>query len=197
MNEINVTMKSHGMSIDARHVMLLADLMTYKVTSIHIHCLFIHSVEHFGLYLLGPPLLQTLHVYLFWTGVGRGGELQMEHLSIWKAFTLSDNSVKCCPTIPWNVGLLRSLIRVGFSVYGISRSRREFPIPSEAVWPSYQRVGLALWRSRVRVALSLLAGFVLGYLEFKLSATLVNSQRDASCKVIILILLCHIWIICF
>ena len=72
MNEINVTMKSHGMSIDARHVMLLADLMTYKVTSIHIHYLFMHSVEHFGLYLLGPPLLQTLHVYLFWTGVGRG-----------------------------------------------------------------------------------------------------------------------------
>ena len=32
MNEINVTMKSHGMSIDARHVMLLADLMTFKVT---------------------------------------------------------------------------------------------------------------------------------------------------------------------
>ncbi|XP_068736318.1 DNA-directed RNA polymerase III subunit RPC1-like isoform X2 [Montipora capricornis] len=30
MNEINMTMKSHGMSIDARHVMLLADLMTYK-----------------------------------------------------------------------------------------------------------------------------------------------------------------------
>ena len=56
MNEINVTMKSHGMSIDARHVMLLADLMTYKVTSIHIHYLFIHSVEHFGLYLL--PLLE-------------------------------------------------------------------------------------------------------------------------------------------
>ena len=65
MNEINVTMKSHGMSIDARHVMLLADLMTYKVTSIHIHYLFIHSVEHVGLYLLGPPLLQTFHVYLF------------------------------------------------------------------------------------------------------------------------------------
>ena len=65
MNEINVTMKSHGMSIDARHVMLLADLMTYKVTSIHILYLFIHSVEHVGLYLSGPPLLQTLHVYLF------------------------------------------------------------------------------------------------------------------------------------
>ena len=46
MNEINVTMKSHGMSIDARHVMLLADLMTYKVTSIHIHYLFIDSVVH-------------------------------------------------------------------------------------------------------------------------------------------------------
>ncbi|XP_045213702.1 DNA-directed RNA polymerase III subunit RPC1-like isoform X1 [Mercenaria mercenaria] len=30
MNEINYTMSSHGMSIDIRHVMLLADLMTYK-----------------------------------------------------------------------------------------------------------------------------------------------------------------------
>lgn len=65
MNEINVTMKSHGMSIDARHVMLLADLMTYKVTSIDIHYLFIHSVEHFGLYLFGPPLLQALSIYFF------------------------------------------------------------------------------------------------------------------------------------
>ena len=33
MNEITYTMKSHGMSIDSRHVMLLADLMTYKVPS--------------------------------------------------------------------------------------------------------------------------------------------------------------------
>ena len=33
MNEITYTMKSHGMSIDSRHVMLLADLMTYKVLS--------------------------------------------------------------------------------------------------------------------------------------------------------------------
>ena len=30
MNEIQYTMGSHGMSIDARHVMLLADLMTFK-----------------------------------------------------------------------------------------------------------------------------------------------------------------------
>lgn len=30
MNEITYTMVSHGMSIDVRHVMLLADLMTYK-----------------------------------------------------------------------------------------------------------------------------------------------------------------------
>ncbi|KDN52100.1 beta and beta-prime subunits of DNA dependent RNA-polymerase [Tilletiaria anomala UBC 951] len=29
-NEIQTTMKSHGMSIDPRHVMLLADIMTYK-----------------------------------------------------------------------------------------------------------------------------------------------------------------------
>ena len=31
INEIVYTMTSHGMSIDIRHVMLLADLMTYKV----------------------------------------------------------------------------------------------------------------------------------------------------------------------
>ena len=68
-----------------------------------------------------------------------------------------------------------------------------FLILSEAVWPSGQRVGLAIWRSRVRVALLPLAGFVLGYLEFKLSATLVNSQRVASsCLLSFFILLCHI-----
>ena len=31
INEIVYTMVNHGMSIDARHVMLLADLMTFKV----------------------------------------------------------------------------------------------------------------------------------------------------------------------
>ena len=31
INEINYTMKSHGMSIDPRHVMLLGDVMSYKV----------------------------------------------------------------------------------------------------------------------------------------------------------------------
>jgi len=31
MNEIKYTMGSHGMSIDERHTMLLADCMTYKV----------------------------------------------------------------------------------------------------------------------------------------------------------------------
>ena len=30
INEIVLTMKSHGMSIDQRHVMLLGDLMTFK-----------------------------------------------------------------------------------------------------------------------------------------------------------------------
>ena len=33
VNEIQYTMKEHGMSIDPRHVMLLGDVMTYKVTS--------------------------------------------------------------------------------------------------------------------------------------------------------------------
>jgi len=31
ITEIQETMRSHGMSIDARHMMLLADVMTYKV----------------------------------------------------------------------------------------------------------------------------------------------------------------------
>lgn len=31
INEIQYTMRGHGMSIDTRHMMLLADLMTYKV----------------------------------------------------------------------------------------------------------------------------------------------------------------------
>ncbi len=34
MKEIRYTMGSHGMSIDDRHTMLLADCMTYKVPSI-------------------------------------------------------------------------------------------------------------------------------------------------------------------
>ncbi|PKU32388.1 hypothetical protein llap_17308 [Limosa lapponica baueri] len=33
INEIQYTMVNHGMSIDRRHVMLLSDLMTYKMAS--------------------------------------------------------------------------------------------------------------------------------------------------------------------
>lgn len=32
INEIQYTMQSHGMSIDPRHVMLLGDVMSYKVS---------------------------------------------------------------------------------------------------------------------------------------------------------------------
>ena len=35
MAEIHKTMSSHGMSIDARHTMLLADCKTYKVPAQH------------------------------------------------------------------------------------------------------------------------------------------------------------------
>ena len=52
----------------------------------------------------------------------------------------------------------------------ISRQRRLW----KAAWPSGQRVVLAIRRSRVRVALWPLAGFVLCRPEFKSSATLVN-----------------------
>ena len=33
INEIQYTMKSHGMSIDPRHVMLLGDVMSYKASN--------------------------------------------------------------------------------------------------------------------------------------------------------------------
>ena len=62
----------------------------------------------------------------------------------------------------------------------------------EAAWPSGQRVGLAIQRSRVRVPLWPLAGVVLGRPEFKSSATLVNSQLVASYQLGFLILLCCI-----
>ena len=62
----------------------------------------------------------------------------------------------------------------------------------EAALPSGQRVGLAIRRSQVRAPLWPLAGFVLGRPEFKLSATLVNSQLVAFCQLGFLILLCCI-----
>ena len=62
----------------------------------------------------------------------------------------------------------------------------------EAAWPSGQRVGLAIRRSRVRVPLRPLTGFVLGRAEFKFSATLVNSQLVAFCQLGFLIVLCCI-----
>ena len=36
IDEIQYTMASHGMSIDLRHMMLLADVMTYKVHILHL-----------------------------------------------------------------------------------------------------------------------------------------------------------------
>jgi len=36
INEIQHTMSAHGMSIDPRHVMLLGDVMTYKVRLFHV-----------------------------------------------------------------------------------------------------------------------------------------------------------------
>ena len=69
--------------------------------------------------------------------------------------------------------------------------------PHLNAWPSGQRIGLAIRRSRVRVPLWPLAGFVLGRPEFKFSAMIVNSQLVAFCQLGFLILLCCIWIICF
>jgi DNA-directed RNA polymerase III subunit RPC1 len=53
IDEIQYTMKSHGMNIDARHMMLLADLMTYKVMPCDLWCATI--------------IFPTLHVlYILW-----------------------------------------------------------------------------------------------------------------------------------
>ena len=49
------------------------------------------------------------------------------------------------------------------------------------MWPSGQRVGLAIQRSRVRVPLWPPAGSVLGHPELKSSATV--SQLVASCQI--------------
>ena len=49
----------------------------------------------------------------------------------------------------------------------------------EAAWPSGQRFGLAIRRSRVRVPFYPHAGFALGRLQFRSSATLLNGQLVA------------------
>ena len=47
MTEIVYTMESHGMSIDIRHIMLLADLMTCKVAPLtFFYCAHISSTCH-------------------------------------------------------------------------------------------------------------------------------------------------------
>lgn len=43
MEEIKYTMGSHGMSIDDRHTMLLADCMTYKVRATALHSRAVHA----------------------------------------------------------------------------------------------------------------------------------------------------------
>ena len=58
MTEINYTMGSHGMSIDDRHTMLLADCMTYKVwgwLSCGVACLATTCVKKLPI-CLPPPL---------------------------------------------------------------------------------------------------------------------------------------------
>lgn len=51
INEIQYTMVNHGMSIDRRHVMLLADLMSYKVRADPApNSQFASFVSHVGFY---------------------------------------------------------------------------------------------------------------------------------------------------
>ena len=50
IDEIQYTMKSHGMNIDRRHMMLLADLMTYKVSRIMFFLPSMHFITCFKTY---------------------------------------------------------------------------------------------------------------------------------------------------
>lgn len=43
INEIVYTMVNHGMNIDARHIMLLADLMTFKVCCVCMDYSLVHN----------------------------------------------------------------------------------------------------------------------------------------------------------
>lgn len=59
IDEIQYTMKSHGMNIDVRHMMLLADLMTYKVMLHDLWCAAIIFCIRHVLYML--PALRALY----------------------------------------------------------------------------------------------------------------------------------------
>ena len=48
IDEIEYTMKSHGMSIDKRHMMLLADVMTSRVTTFPF-CIYVYIYIFFFL----------------------------------------------------------------------------------------------------------------------------------------------------
>ena len=91
------------------------------------------------------------------------------------------------PPVTLKYPLVQKLIETPVDAESIS-----LLLSKEAAWPSGQRVGLAIRRSRVRVPLWPLAGFVLGRPEFRSSATLVNSQPVAFCHLEFLILLCCI-----
>ena len=110
-----------------------------------------------------------------WLGGGRGGGVQMEHLSVWKAFALSDSSVKRRTASSLDQSRFQRL-------WNISVSKRIFLSQARqcgrVVRALDSQSGGPGFGSRSCHLLDLF-----GYLEFKLSATLVNSQRVASsCK---------------
>ena len=69
MKEINVTVKSHGMSIDNRHVMLLADLMTLKVSENFWSLLCSHNGKTHLLFISIAMFFSTREKYLVFLGL--------------------------------------------------------------------------------------------------------------------------------
>ena len=69
MKEINVTVKSHGMSIDNRHVMLLADLMTLKVSENFWSLLYSHNGKTHLLFISIVMFSSTREKYLVLLGL--------------------------------------------------------------------------------------------------------------------------------
>ena len=106
--------------------------------------------------------------------------------------TCSENHSVCLVTTSYERKITLCVMKLKNERTNRERFRRPVKEGRKAAWPSGQRVGLAIRRSRVGVPLWPLAGFVLGRPEFKFSATFVNSQLVGFCQLGFLILLCCI-----
>ena len=141
-----------------------------------------------------PPLLKIITQFLVIDSTGHF-EAERESRMGWRRVELHCGSVwgPCCegnwvpqngPVADPGEARVRPLFldqtEVRRAEKKLGRSPPSPPPPSFTAWPGGElggeRVALAIRRSRVRVPLWRLGGFVLGRPEFRSSATLINSQ---------------------